>query len=473
MRETIPLIGPMQQSRSFRVNNQRTINWLASIEKPGAKSPLALYPTGGLLLLNTPNNGPTRSNGLRWKGDQYFVSGNKLIKRTTAGTTELSPALTTTSGRCTLVGGRNYLMILDGTNGYTYNGTTLAQIADADFPNGATHCDYLDGFFIVNKPSTDEYYISAFENPTAWSALDFEVASNHPDGLLALATTFKDLYLLGSSQGEIHYNSGNPDFPFEPYPGGIIEMGIHAPYSLTKSSLGLIWLADNDDGDLMVVRAVGVQTEVLSDEDMTWQLNQLAATADAYASIYRRAGHAFYTLTFPTEGRTFELDLLTRFWHERKSPGLGRWRAGGVGYWDRKLIVGDYDNGNFYELRDNVYTDNGEAIERLRETQIVHVKNREMTFHELTLEFEPGVGNNSGAGSDPQVFLSYTNDGKNWSSEIRQSIGKIGEYERVVRFHNLGQALDRRFRIRVPEPINAVLVAAYADIEVDDANMRG
>lgn len=466
--ETIPLLGPSQESRSFKVNPQRSVNMFAAAESPGAKSPIVMYSTPGLSLVAEPTSGTCRSNGVKWGGNLYFVVGSDLVKVATGDiVTTYTGVITTSSGRVSMARGRDHLMIVDGTAGYTFDGTTLAVISDGDFPNGCTHVAYLDGYFIVNEPDTDSYFISAIDDPTSWAALDYNSALGSPDDIDALATTNKDLYLFGESTFEVHFNSGNPDFPFEVYPGGISDAGIIAPFSLVKGSVGLIWLAANDEGDAVITKSSGFQIEPISDPDLNYQINQLTSLTDAFGMLHRRHGRTFYTITFPTDDKTFEIDVEGKTWHQRKSHSIGRWRVSGIGYFNSNFYCGDYNSGKIFKFSDSVYTEDGDTIERERFTQVVHFSNRRFQTHELIIDVESGVGLTTGQGSDPQLMLKYSDDGGNtWSSEIWQSIGKIGAYGTRVSFQNLGESRNRIFWLRMTDPVKFVITGAYARVEV-------
>lgn len=467
--QTIPLLGPTQESRLFRINPQRSINLFASIEKPGAKSQVTLFPTPGLTLVDEPCTGPTRSNGVKWNGDLYFVIGTTLIKIATGNIiTQYTGVILTSAGRVSIARGRDDLLLVDGTYGYSFDGATLAKVIDADFPASPTHATYLDGYFIVNSDGTDDYFISAIDNPASWAALDSSTALGKPDDITALIATSKDVYLLGPSSAEPHFNSQNPDFPFEAYPGGVLDIGIAAPYSVVSTSKGLIYLSGNDDeGDACVVRVTGFSYEVLSDDDMNFQINNLDTISDAFGMVYTRHGRTFYVLTFPTSDKTFVIDLSTKLWHTRKSVDIGRWRAAGIGYLGNTHYVGDYSTGKIYSMSDSVYDEAGDTIERERYTQVTHINRNRFTTHRLEVEFKPGVGLTSGQGSDPQVMMRYSNDGGNtWSSELWQSIGKIGEYHVRSVWENLGESRERIYHFKVTDPVEVIIVAAYADIEV-------
>jgi len=471
LRIEIPFVGPTYNGRSSKINGQRTVNMYPKLEKPGAKTAISLYSTPGLSNIGTAGTGPVRSNGVKFGDKLYFVSGNELISMDSSHIFTSVGILTSGGSRCELAAGRTYIAVVDGTNGFTWNGTTFAQITDADFPANPSHITYLKGRFIVNAGDTDEFSISADEDPTSWNALDFASAENNPDDILAHATTESDLYLIGSETTQIFYNSGNPDFPFDPYPNGTVETGIEAPHSLSQYSGGLVWLASNKDGDAYVTYMSGLSAVTISTPEIDWQISEFSIKNDAIGSIYRQAGRTFYVLTFPSADKTFCFDLSPdgKDWHERKSYNLGRWRVSGIGYLSGDVICGDYTNAKFYKLDFNTFDEDGEVLERIRIAPVIHKTRKIMTFWEVIVEMKVGVGITTGQGSDPKVMLSYSDDGgETWSSELWETLGKLGERLKVVKWEQLGDSSERIFQIKVTDPVNVEILGAYADISLGE-----
>lgn len=465
MRIEIPFVGPDYANRSSNVNAQKTVNLYPRRQASGSKAVVALYSTPGLKKAGEAGTGPWRSNLIEWAGDLYGISGDTLYKINSSLSPTSIGTLNTSGGRCELAAGRAYLMVVDGTAGYTYDGTTFSQISDGDFPSSPSHCAYLDGRFIVNAEDSDRFYISGISDPTSWGALDFASAESAEDDILAITATYKDLYLLGSKTVQVYYNSGNPDFPFDPYPNGTMDVGIQAPHSLAASAAGLFWLATTREGDISVVMAQGTSIQPVS-EDIAWDLETMTTTSDATAFTYRQNGQTIYQISFPTEDRTFELIVEGGFWVERKSPGIGRHRAAGHGYIGNTNVMADYADGSYYEHDFDTFTDDGEEIERIRRAPVIQKGNDDrMLHHELIVEFEAGVGLVTGQGADPQAMLRYSDDGGHtWSSEMWRSIGKIGQYGYRSRWSKLGQARDRIYEVTVTDPVDVTISNAYARV---------
>jgi hypothetical protein len=55
-------------------------------------------------------------------------------------------------------------------------------------------------------------------------------------------------------------------------------------------------------------------------------------------------------------------------------------------------IVGDYENGKLYSLENEVYTDDGATIRRLRRAKHITSDLQRQYFEEFQIQFQPGVG---------------------------------------------------------------------------------
>lgn len=470
----VPLVGGLFEARSPAVNAQKTVNLYPEVTQSGAKKRIVLYSTPGLTPITTAGVGPIRSNMAKFDDKLYFVSKDELYSLDSAGTATSIGTINTENGRCILAAGRDFLMLVDGTDGWTWDGTTFAQITDTDFEqdsSGATaiptHVVYLDGFFIVNKAGTDEFAISSLEDPTAWSALDFGTASRRPDDVLALQSYDGDLYLIGGRTVEIFDNTGNVDFPFERYPNGLIDIGIDAPFSLARGRAGLYWLSRTEEGGLQVVHAAALSIRPVSNPSLDQQFESLSKTDDAIGWVYHQAGHTFYWLTFPAADRTFVLDVGNGLWHERQTGASGRHIANGHGFLAGAHYVGHFETGAIHRLDLDVYTDAGDEIFRIRRAPSLHKDRLRMFLHSIEVEFEAGVGITTGQGSDPQAMLSLSKDGGHtWTDEIWVPIGKRGEYKNRAIWRKLGDARQWVTEIKVTDPVPVTIIAAYANVEV-------
>lgn len=476
---TIPFIGPDNRSKRVSVNPQQTVNLVHAVKGSGAKAPVVLESAPGLDLLGPLGDGPCRtpqmvSSKIRGTQDLYGVWGSKLVAISPNGVAVNIGTLSTTTGTVRIARGRNYIMLVDGSSGYTYDGTNFLAIADADFPSGGTHepthCLYLDGFFIVNDANTDNFYISAVEDPTSWNALDFEAASVAPDAALAIAATETLLWVLGDETAQPYYNSGNADFPYALALSGVQEVGILAPQSIAESDAGIFYLATTPEGGRFVYQIQGQSGRVVSNDEQSETLNSVIDPTTATGFLYQQAGKRFYVLQLgkttgsdPKDSITLVYNIEAGVWERRESPDGTAWRIGGHGILNNRNIGGALTSSDHYELNLTSYKDAGDLLIRRRRSQVYHNHDQDMDWHQVVIDVNAGDGLTSGAGSNPMLKLRYSDDGgRTFGSWLESPMGKQGEYGRRCVFFNLGQSRKRVLEVECSEPIPVTIINAYA-----------
>jgi hypothetical protein len=143
---------------------------------------------------------------------------------------------------------------------------------------------------------------------------------------------------------------------------------------------------------------------------------------DAIGYCYEQEGHFFYVLNFPTANKTLVYDQASGLWHERQTYNEttnigGRDRAICHTYAFGKHIVGDFKNGNLYELDLNTYTDDGALIQGIRAMPHAHDNMDRIYYYEFEVDMEKGVGTVHETAKGPfgvvatDNFLSYATAG--------------------------------------------------------------
>lgn len=464
----IPFTGPTLAGRSGRVNAERTVNLYPVVNTPTDKGTVTLYADAGTRKIGTAGNGARRSNGVSFLGDQYYVNGTSLVRHQPGGAIGSVGTLASTPGRVTIAAGFNKMALADGQNVYTWDGSSFTTVSSPPFTR-PTHITYLDGYFMVNDADTDDWYLSAINDPTSWAAADVKAAEARGDGALALTSNDEDVFVFGNESYEVYTNNANPDFPFERYAGGVGQFGIAAPHSLVASSAGIFWLASVKEGGFAIMQMIGTTPQRISPDWLGWELEQLTNVADAWGFVANIAQRWRYQLTLPGAERTYVYDLTSQMWYERESYGFTYSTIGGHGFIPQRNlhVVGDARNTNVNELTFDVYTENDQPLVRSRRTQVVHRTKQRMTFNALHIDMETGVGLTAGQGSAPVVSLRYSDDGgDSWSDWIDGSLGAIGERHVEIVFYRLGTSRQRIFEIRVSDPVETVLIGAHAEISL-------
>jgi hypothetical protein len=187
--------------------------------------------------------------------------------------------------------------------------------------------------------------------------------------------------------------------------------------------------------------------------------------SDARAYSYQQGGHEFYVLTFPSADVTWVYDITSQLWHKRgwrdNLNVLHRDRGNCGTVFSNKVVIGDWQNGNLYFHDLTNYTDNGQPIWRMRRAPHLTSDLKRVSYQELQIQFQPGVGLVAGQGSNPQAMLTYSDDGgSTWSNQHWTSVGAIGNYKNRARWQRLGMARDRIFQVEVSDPVNFTIISA-------------
>ncbi len=504
----IPFVGPTYAGRSSNIDASRSVNFYPETNPGGAKSVIALVNTPGTVLWTQAGPSPVRGMHV-FAGQLYVVAGGKLYSVDARGVVSGSlGTLATSAGRVAIadngvaasgVGG-NQLMIVDGGSGYIHNAATGAfvTISGGGWPaSGASTLTYIDGYFVVGNANSMSVSASNLYDGTVWSALATSPVSAAPDLVQAVINVHQQLWVIKEYTSEVWYDAGTPTsqgFPFNRISGAVVDYGTPAPASVARGDNSFFFLANqrnNDGGEFAgVVELSGIIPQIVTPPAVTYRMSRYPTVGDAFAYCYSSEGHTFYVITFPAGNATWVYDAATQMWHERSTwteqalsgdrlavpaangagtapQSFGR-HVGNcyAGYADMHL-VGDWQNGNIYEMRSDVYQDNGLPLVSMRTSQHVFDKKgmENIFIRRLVLDMETGVGDGAAqqGGMEPQAGLAWSDDGGHtWSNEYWASMGAAGRYRTRVIWRRLGWSRDRIFRVSISDPVKRVLIGADA-----------
>jgi hypothetical protein len=359
-----------------------------------------------------------------------------------------------------------------GETTYALNWTVLPN-TDGAFEGGGT-VDITDNYFIYNKPDSQLWAASDLLSPIT-DPLSFASKDGSPDDLVALIVDRREVYLLGEMSSEVWIDSGGVPFPFTRIPGTSTQQGIAAQWSCARMGNSFAYVSKNNRGEAMIVRMNGYFPERISTHAVeTTLVNQ--NVSDALAWTYQLEGHEVYVVTFPSigeNGLTWAYDNTTGLWHKwlyrNNQNQFERHRGNCCAFFNQQVLVGDYENGKIYQVAREFYTDDGQPIRRIRRAPHITSDLQRQYFHELQIQFQPGVGLSSGQGQDPQAMLRWSNDGgSTWSNEYWTSIGKQGKYQNRAIWRRLGWSRDKVFEVSVSDPVKAVIISANLKAEAGE-----
>lgn len=465
----IPLTTGAYMARSVIAEAQRCVNLYMERNPSDAIFPTTHYPTPGLVTVATSANSVWRGLFFASNSTLFGVCGNALYTISPSFVLTQIGTLGTSLGPVSMVDNGTTLLVVDGTNtGYqvTLSSNTFATITDPAFYGGNT-VQYADGFFILPRPNSIQFYISlAFQ--AAFDPVDFASKTGFSDTLVTLIVTKRYIYLLGASTCEVWFNQGTAAFPYARMPGAFIQHGCIAAASAAQIDGQAYWLSQSPQGKCIVVRSENYDAKRISTHAIENEFQSYSTVSDAQAFTMQVDGHFWYVLTFPIANKTWVYDLSTDQWHEwmwsDNDGNLNRHRANCFSFAYGQAIVGDWQNGNLYVLDPNTGTDFGGPITRIRSyPHVVDDQSDRIMYREFIADFQVGEGDGS---NNTPVFLRWSNTrGKTWGNPIESDIGKTGEYLRSVQFQRLGMARDRVFELSWSTPAQTALNGAFVQFE--------
>lgn len=462
-------VGPAYQSQSPFADAERCINWYVEGMESAANTPTALYPCPGFTTFATLPENPVRGMFAQ-DGRTFAVAGLGFYEVFSDASYALrgnvlqngNPATISSSGDA---GGQ--LFITSGNNGYIFDLNT--NVFTGPVLTGVLQGAYLDGFFLALDADTSTLKVSNLLNGLVWDPTQVAERTQGSDQWRAMVVNYAQIWLFGSQTTEIWENVGTSPFPFAPMANGFLKQGTAAPFSAENLGASVLWLSQNAQGNAMVMRSVGLDAERISTHALEFALQGYATVSDAVSFTYQDQGHQFYVLTLPSANATWVYDASTNQWHQR-------------GFWNAPLnrfdayrpmfhvfgfgahLVGDRQTGGLYTMSIDTYTDvDGSGIRRLRACPHLAPDQRYITYPQLIVIAQTGVGLPSGQGSDPLLMLRYSNDaGQTWSNELTASVGAQGQYGARVLFTRLGQSRGGRrvFELSGSDPVPYRIVGA-------------
>jgi hypothetical protein len=464
----IALSNGAYQARSVIASAQRCINLYLEANPQTSVFPFTHYPTPGLTLMGSVAQLSWRGLYTATNGQLYGVCGNTVYSISSTWAFTVLGTISSITGPVSMVDNTNDIILVDGVYG---SGWTIHLANNAFTPisqpgfYGGNQVNYVDGYFVLNRIGTRQWYIS-LPNTTTFDPIDFASTTGYSDLLVGIGITRRYVYLFGKITTEIWFNQGNTTFPFGRLPGSFMQYGCAATNSIAQMDGELYWVAQSPQGQAFICKTANFAANVISTFAINNELQGYPTLADAIGYTYELNGHFFYVVTFPTANKTWVYDLSNQQWNEwnyvDNEGAFNRHRSNCFAFAYGKLIVGDWQNGNLYAIDQDNYTDNGQVITRVR--TFYHMEDdssNRVRYRSLILEMESGNGYNN---EEINVGLRWSNDrGKTYGNPVFQSLGSEGEYITVMQWNRLGMARDRVFEVSWSPPVRTALNGVFID----------
>jgi hypothetical protein len=459
----VPLTSGAYEARGVIASAQRCENLFFEPNPEGASPfPGTHYPASGLTVFADYTGVFTGwVRGLSWssRGDLYAVIGSALIRQLDVGRNyQLVGDIGNSGAPVTMVDNGTTMVVVDGSpNGWTVDLTTqaFAAINDPAF-YGATRVDFIDTFFIFNKPGTQAFYTSN-SNATTFDPLYFAEKIGYNDILMSLVALHDNIWLFGAVTTEIWFNSGAPDFPFQRMPNTILQFGCIAPYSVVVAGNAVYWLTQDRQGRAIVMRGEGYQAKRVSTFAVENAWADYPAITDTYGMAYQQAGHEIVLFYFQNNdpsgtgvgNATWAYDTTADQWHRRTyGPNRVAWLPVCIAHWGsvynistwNNVVAGDRTGPRLLEIARHAYTDCGTPIERIRSWPHLMNDQKRLVHSQFVAALQPGQL------SPDAVSLRWSDDGgQTFGQPVTQTVNGAtnGQYS----WRRLGMARDRVYEL--------------------------
>lgn len=489
----LPLLGGSYEAQSVIANAQRCINLYPELNQKDAPVPITHYPTPGKRAVGTVF-GPGRGLFAASNGVVFGVNGSTLYWFGEDGVPQILISISDLTTPVRWVDNSLEVLVLDGTA----NGAWVITLSDKtvvrkeDF--GATMGAYLDTFSIVNVLDTKQFSVSL---PNSFQ-FDGDIGSKTaaPDLLVGVTVVHRELWNIGAKTTEIWTTVADQDFPFQIIPGAFIEYGCGAPYSIVNADVSVFWLAQNKEGQAMVLRGRGYEALRISTHAIENTLQGYSTLTDCQAFTYQENGHIFFVMNFPTADVTWAYDESTGAWHQRcwmdQDGKLHRDRLCSIVTAYGKRWGQDWENGKLYQVGIDIPTDDGAPILRLRSFPhlptipqpgggSLSLDGKRIKYHKFMADMAVGtqegtnialpvfssealllqenegeiltdpdsfgilLDRNSPTGIPaPRALLRWSNSrGYSWEGSATRSLGAAGQYQTQPSWQRTGVARDR------------------------------
>ena len=472
--ENFDIVGDYNKQYSAMIDDQTTDNYYLIYDSESPKQK-ALVPIPGsvtpLELANTdilPDSAPSRACFL-FKGQTYWVIGNKFITYDLLANRAVLGSLATTKGYVGISANLSQIMVVDGAYGYIWDGTDFSTITDASFPVNPHAVTYLDGRFVVSVSDSNQFFQSQIEDGKHWDALQFARLTTQADTIVNMSVIQRRIFIFGHLVTEIWYDVPNTGFVFGRDNNFSFNFGCLGAGSVANDEGYIFWLANTKNGVCSVKMTQGAEPEDVSPPEINLLLQSLQAQfdlSDAQAYIIRINGVLFYLLSFTAANITLLYNHTYKSWTTMSMLDRSRYFGSCHVFFDGKHFVGQYNSPNI-TLVSSDYTSNFEGPIRRERTSVLFrtQDGRRIGVDMFEVQFRQGLTPNDI--ENPVVYLSISTDGgKTWGFEIPKPLGKTAGWNARTVWNALGIGDSFIFRVVCYQNIELIMIGANINYNI-------
>lgn len=294
---------------------------------------------------------------------------------------------------------------------------------------------------------------------TALNAVSIASNSNTQEqnvGQLLRGIEFEDeWFACGDKAIGVYYDAATSPFPLARR--AQIGSGIAGTHAIAASD-ALIWASK----DGTVRKKDGYSAAIISNADVTRDVYAAVVAGDGdvlEAETYTFGNNSIWSLTLPGSW-TWEYNITTQNWHEKKSYGRSDWRASSIIPAFDRYISGDRTGSKLFSIDVTYRREANDPVVWEMISGVVGNFPARSGAPRADFNFTAAVGMADGEDpiqTDPQVLISWSNDGGySFGNPVSRSLGAQGKSNQLVSVLRTGlvKARGRRFRLQVSDPVH-------------------
>ena len=366
------------------------------------------------------------------------------------------------------------LVICGGGGAVEWDGVGMTTLfADGNGPD-CTHMVTAQKYLLANNRGTDRVNFSRPESQLDWSGDEYFRAETNSDPILAMHSQWGKVFLFGSRTLDSYYNVGfdRGDFARE----WSTPVGIAGQFAKVEANQALYFLGadrkayvlDNSSVPRVVSEPIGVSLRSLSRTDDCVAHHIEVGGSHLVGFFFKddRVAYLYdYVHSTPGEPQWFE-------WQEWEDGIPMPMRLEAYAYqpvWNRSFCAGGLaDRNTVFELKSDVYTDNGEPIRKLKRFLVSDDEADKIwwSLYFRALSGQTTETDSDNKGYEPEVEMRTRKEGRPWSSTRRVALGRVGQRDATIVFHRLGKARTLEVEIFCDDPVPFTL-GRYCEVSVE------
>ena len=437
------------------------------------RRPLASYALTGM------NSSTTVTGLFVFQGDLIIVGSDRYVYRvqsvapTVANPISVAGAGLEASGRPVFAEDQSDMFIAGGAHlwKYTHGDPTGSSFGDSPpTPASATHVAWLGQRLIANARSPIAnrglYYWSDAGDGSdgTWQSSSYANAEARPDEILAIYENTQWTWIFGASTLQIFAVGADATNPFDSVT--TVNIGIGAKYSPVRIDSMFAFI--DDKGRIVMSDGRSPTVKDISQEIVT-DIRAMTTYADAWGWRETEQRYDLLCYHFPTAGRTFEYDLNTSKWGERRyyDPSQGLMQAMPISsyvYWPEMNlhVFGRSDTNSIATISATATQElGGELLCQRTVSNVDHGIADRKSSNGVWAYIRRGTTEDTTPGV---IEIRKRDDGRAWSRWVQKSVGRLGDAAQGSYFPLQGTFRKRDYDIRYAGTNATSIVAVYDDI---------